>query len=113
MSCVSTSSGKWHYWSPAETEQTFVVSVSALSREFWSRKFWSPGPKFFVGKYGPPLEKSVWVEDGHLRPSSQTREYKTTANQRRVSLVSLNAPEKVSNKTKLQQWQAESAMLSF
>ena len=44
---------------------------------------------------------------------SQTREYKTTANQRRASLVTLNAPGEVSNKTELLFWQAESATVSF
>ena len=28
-----------------------------------------PRAKIFAGKYGPPLEKSVRVEDGHFRPS--------------------------------------------
>ena len=72
-----------------------------------------PRTKIFAGKYGPPLEKSVRVEVPHFRPSFSNKKYKTTANQRRASLVTLNAPGEVSNKTELLFSQAESATASF
>ena len=37
--------------------------------------------KIFTRKYGPPLEKPVWVENMHSGLFSQTGEYNITANQ--------------------------------
>ena len=68
-----------------------------------------PRTKIFAGKYGPPLENRSGLKTLILGLLSQTREYKTTANQQRTSLVTLNAPGEVSNKTELLFWQAESA----
>ena len=63
-----------------------------LSREFWSWKFWSPGPKFSLENMVRLLKNLSWLKTPTLGLLSQTRDYKTTANQRRVSLVTLNAP---------------------
>ena len=61
-----------------------------MSREFWSWKFWSPGPKFSLDNTVRLLKNRSGLKTLILGLLSQTREYKTTENQRRVSLVTLN-----------------------
>ena len=94
----SLSGSKTHKWS---------YSSNACHWRGWDMSYWPvtgilileifvPRTKIFAGKYGPPVEKSVQVEDAHFRPSfSNKRIYRTTPNQRRVSLATLNAPGKV------------------
>ena len=65
--------------SKSDTGCTQSASYSTVT-EILVLEILVPRTKIFAGKYGPPLEKSVRVEDPHFRPSSQTREYKTTAN---------------------------------
>ena len=69
-----------------------------LSREF---KFWSRGPKFSLENVVHLVKNQSGLKMLILSHLSPTGEYKMTANQRMVSVVTLNAPGEVSNKTKL------------
>ena len=80
-----------------------ILVLEILVLEILVLEILVPRPKILAGNRSMVHLLKNWsgLKTLILGLLSQTREYEMTASQRRVSLVTLNAPGEISNKTKL------------